>query len=91
MLSRMVGTVVFRNSRLTANSSLLLTVVMMFMFSAAGLAQSTAGRILGTLIDQSGAAVAGASVSVSDVQRGTSRTTTTDSASAAAAAKAACR
>ncbi|MGD0761499.1 MAG: TonB-dependent receptor, partial [Candidatus Sulfotelmatobacter sp.] len=41
-------------------------------------AQSTAGRILGTINDQSGAAVSGASVVVTDVQRGASRTLTTD-------------
>lgn len=42
------------------------------------LGQSTAGRILGTITDPSGAAVAGATVVVTDVQRGTSRTLTTD-------------
>jgi hypothetical protein len=41
-------------------------------------AQSTAGRVLGTVTDQSGAAVAGATVVVSDVQRGSTRTLTTD-------------
>src|SRR5215470_6498702 len=41
-------------------------------------AQSTAGRILGTLNDPSGAAVAGATVVVTDEQRGTSRTISTD-------------
>src|SRR5208283_4315502 len=41
-------------------------------------AQSTAGRILGTVTDQSGAAVARATVVITDVQRGTSRTVTTD-------------
>ncbi|MFZ0771291.1 MAG: carboxypeptidase regulatory-like domain-containing protein [Candidatus Sulfotelmatobacter sp.] len=51
-----------------------------------GLAQSTAGRVLGSVSDQSGAAVAGASVVVADVQRGTSRTLTTDEAGAYVAA-----
>jgi len=68
MLSRMVSAVVFRNSRMTANSRLLLMVVVVLVFPAVALAQSTAGRILGTLTDQSGAAVAGAALSVSDVQ-----------------------
>src|SRR5207244_3462145 len=39
--------------------------------------QSTAGRVLGTVSDQSGAAVAGATVVVTDLQRGTSRSITT--------------
>jgi len=41
-------------------------------------AQSTAGRVLGGVTDQSGASVAGATVVVTDTQRGTSRTVTTD-------------
>jgi hypothetical protein len=43
-------------------------------------AQSTNGRILGSINDQSGAAVSGATVVVTDMQRGTSRTLTTDPA-----------
>lgn len=40
--------------------------------------QSTSGRILGTLSDASGAAIAGAQVVITDNQRGTSRSVTTD-------------
>src|SRR6202042_2121618 len=40
-------------------------------------AQTTAGRILGTVTDQSGAGVGGATVVVTDVQHGVSRTLTT--------------
>src|SRR6185437_9200340 len=46
--------------------------------SVSCLAQSTAGRILGGVSDQTGAAVNGATVVITDVQRGTSRTVTTD-------------
>jgi hypothetical protein len=46
--------------------------------SLPSLAQSTAGRVLGTIADQSGASVAGATVVVTDTQRGTSRTLTSD-------------
>jgi uncharacterized membrane protein len=46
------------------------------------MAQTTAGRILGTLTDQSGAAVAGATVVVTDVQRGLTRTITADDSGA---------
>src|SRR5260370_26341459 len=49
-------------------------------------AQSTAGRILGTVKDQSGAAVAAAKVVITDLERGTSRTLTTDEAGAYVAA-----
>lgn len=54
----------------------------LLMFGIAVQAQSTAGRILGAITDQSGAAVAGASVIVTDMQRGTSRNLTTDDAGA---------
>ncbi len=42
--------------------------------------QSTAGRVLGGVTDQSGAAVQGATVIITDLQRGTSRSLTTDEA-----------
>ena len=41
-------------------------------------AQTTTGRILGTVTDSSGASVNGATVTVLDTQRGVTRTTTTD-------------
>ena len=41
---------------------------------------SSTGRILGAITDQSGGAVAGATVTVTDTQRGTTRTLTTDDA-----------
>jgi len=50
----------------------------LFLFSVSSLSQTTAGRILGTLTDPSGAAVAGATIVVTDTQRGTSRTLTSD-------------
>lgn len=42
--------------------------------------QANFGRILGTITDQSGGVIAGATVTVTDTQRGTSRTLTTDDA-----------
>ena len=65
------------DGRLTAVSRLPL-VLTLALFASYALAQSTAGRILGTLTDQSGAAVAGATIVVTDTQRGTSRSVTTD-------------
>src|ERR1700693_2756269 len=55
-------------------------VLAVSLISIPALAQSTAGRVLGTVTDQSGAAVAGATVVITDTQRGTSRPLTTDSA-----------
>ncbi|HUO14216.1 MAG TPA: TonB-dependent receptor [Verrucomicrobiae bacterium] len=55
-----------------------LLLALLVSLSSLADAQSTAGRILGTISDQSGAAVAGAKVTVTDVQRGTARTLTTD-------------
>ena len=45
-------------------------------------AQGNAGRILGTVSDQTGAAVAGAMVTVTDTSRGTARTLVTDASGA---------
>src|ERR1700680_1756971 len=42
--------------------------------------QGNAGRILGTLTDQSGGVLVGATVTVTDTQRGTRRTLTTNQA-----------
>jgi hypothetical protein len=45
-------------------------------------AQTNTGRILGTVTDQSGGAVNGATVTITDLQRGTTRTLITDDAGA---------
>src|SRR6202167_3499299 len=55
-------------------------------FTMPALAQSTAGRILGSISDQSGATVTGATIVITDAERGTSRTLTTDEAGAYVAA-----
>src|SRR5580658_5798757 len=78
MLSRTVGTALSHDTRRTAAPRLLLATLTLLVFSLPALAQSTAGRILGTVTDRSGAAVSGATVVISDVQRGTSRRLTTD-------------
>jgi len=44
--------------------------------------QGSTGRVNGTVVDQTGGAILGATVTVTDVQRGTSRTLTTDNAGA---------
>ncbi|MGA8619303.1 MAG: carboxypeptidase regulatory-like domain-containing protein [Candidatus Sulfotelmatobacter sp.] len=73
----------FRSTALSAGdqittSRIVLSVLVLSLMSLPALAQSTAGRVLGTVIDQTGAAVAGATVVVTDTQRGTSRTLVTD-------------
>ena len=51
-----------------------------FLASLPLFAQTYTGRILGTVTDQTGAALAGASVVITDMQRGITRTLTTDQA-----------
>src|ERR1700674_5337200 len=54
------------------------TLCLVLAVSITAFSQTTTGRILGTVSDTSGAAVAGAAVVVTDTQRGTSRTVATD-------------
>jgi hypothetical protein len=58
-----------------------LTVAMgVLLFCLPAFPQGSTGRILGTVTDQSGGTVAGATVSVVDTERGVTRTLTTDDA-----------
>ena len=59
-----------------------LTFVLSFLNCAPLFSQGPTGRILGTVTDATGGAVAGATVTVLDVDRGTSRVLTTDEAGA---------
>lgn len=52
----------------------------LLLLSLPTVAQSNAGRILGTVTDQTGAALPGATVTISDLERGTNRVLTTDDA-----------
>ncbi len=85
MLSRTVATSLPRQREFRPAVLRLLLATCLLLCTVSALAQTTAGRILGTLTDPSGAAVSGATVIVTDVQRGTSRTLTTDEAGAYAA------
>src|ERR1039458_2000039 len=82
MLSRPVSAAASHDGRMTAASRFLFATFTLLLFSVSALAQTTGGRVLGTLTDQSGAAVAGATVVITDVQRGTLRTMTTDESGA---------
>jgi hypothetical protein len=53
-------------------------VCLIFVLASPLISQTTSGRILGSVSDQSGASVAGATVTVTDVQRGTARTVITN-------------
>jgi hypothetical protein len=53
-------------------------VCLLLAISVPLFSQTTSGRILGSVSDQSGAGVAGAAVVVTDVQRGTTRAVATD-------------
>ena len=79
MLSRTLGTArLGGGGSRTAATTILLATISVLALCLSSWSQSTAGRVLGTVTDQSGAAVAGATVVVTDVQRGTSRNLTTD-------------
>jgi len=56
------------------------TAVLLVSLSA--FSQANSGRILGSISDQTGGAIAGATVNVRDVERGTTRTLSTDEAGA---------
>jgi hypothetical protein len=57
-----------------------LAAVLLLVVSAALPAQTTTGRILGTVQDQSGGVLPGATVTITDLQRGVTRTLTADAA-----------
>ena len=48
------------------------------LLSVSAFSQANSGRILGTITDQTGGAIAGATVTVMDVERGVNRTLVTD-------------
>ena len=77
MLTRRVATAATFSSGVTA-TRIALALLLALLASLTATAQSTAGRILGTITDQTGSSVAGAKVTVTDMQRGASRTLVTD-------------
>jgi hypothetical protein len=60
----------------------IVSVGLLFLAANPLFAQSNFGRILGTVTDQTGAALSGASVIITDMERATSRTLKTDEAGA---------
>jgi len=61
-------------------AKVLASLVAVLLISASLYAQSNQGRILGTVRDQSGGTIAGATVTVTDTLKGVNRTLTTDEA-----------
>jgi carboxypeptidase family protein len=62
----------------TGVAKALFSVLAMFLLCAPLFSQSNQGRILGSVRDQSGGSIAGATVTVTDTLKGVSRTLTTD-------------
>src|SRR5512135_211266 len=58
----------------------ILTIGLSFLSCSPLFSQGSAGRIVGTVTDSNGGVVAGATVTILDVQRGTTRTLTTEEA-----------
>jgi carboxypeptidase family protein len=72
------STAMFTRHATTSAPRMILLLLALSGLSLTATAQSTAGRVLGRVSDQSGASVAGANVVVTDTERGTSRTLATD-------------
>ena len=72
--------VTLQTARASKMTCVLGSILGVFLFSLALVAQGNFGRILGTVTDQTGAVIGGATVSVIDTQRGLARTLTTDQA-----------
>src|SRR6266853_4337899 len=71
---------VLGRARTTGVARVLVSMAGILLLSASLSAQSNQGRIQGTVRDQSGGTIAGATVTVTDVLKGVSRTLTTDEA-----------
>ena len=68
--------------RISAPKAVLGLCLSVFLVSVPVFSQANMGRILGSITDSSGAVIGGARVTVTDVERGTSRVLTTDEAGA---------
>jgi len=82
MTANFVGFSAFVRSKLRGLAGSFVVVAMLMTVGGPAFPQGNNGRILGTVTDQSGGYVAGASVTITDVARGTTRNFVTDSAGA---------
>ncbi len=71
-----------KNTGVTAQKTIRIFVMSLalLLFCLSASAQLNLGRILGSVTDETGGAIVGATVTVTDIQRGVSRTLTTDEA-----------
>src|SRR6266853_4395993 len=69
-----------KTARATTMMHVLGAILGVLLLSLALFAQGSSGRILGTVTDQTGAVLTGATVTVTDTERGLARTLNTDSA-----------
>lgn len=69
---------VSERAKSTCVGRVLLSILGVLLLSTSLYAQSNQGRILGTVRDQSGGSIAGATVTVTDTAKGVTRTLTTD-------------
>jgi len=74
-----IGSSMRNLSRFLKLTPVLATIAIAVVFCSPALPQGNTGRILGTVTDQSGGAIADATVTIMDVARGTSSVLTTDS------------
>jgi Carboxypeptidase regulatory-like domain/TonB dependent receptor len=67
---------------LSKSIRVLILALTVFLASVPAFSQTVTGRILGTITDPTSAAIRGATVTITDTQRGTTRTLTTDDSGA---------
>src|ERR1700758_1553732 len=67
-----------KNSRGRCSFQFVRLALALLFASIQMLSQANTGRILGSVTDQTGGAIAGATVTITDTERGTTRTLTTD-------------
>ena len=71
-----------RDAKLSRSMRLALLIFATLIASISVFSQANTGRILGSVADQTGGAISGATVTVTDTERGTTRTLTTDESGA---------
>ena len=71
-----------RDAKLSRSMRLALLIFATLIASISAFSQANTGRILGSVADQTGGAISGATVTVTDTERGTTRTLTTDESGA---------